>query len=70
MDVADTKRVVGPGIAGLRRIDWVRLYPDGERLRAEAVGVGFRLPVTTAIPVSVAARLIATGTPSVVLHRS
>jgi hypothetical protein len=55
-------------VAGLRRVDWVRLYPDGAHPRAEAVGVGFRLPVTMPIPVSMAARLIAAGTPSVVLH--
>jgi hypothetical protein len=53
---------------GLRRVDYVRLLVGGERIRAELVGVGYRLP--TAIPVSLpyAARLIADGTPSVTRH--
>jgi hypothetical protein len=51
--------------AGLRRVDWVRLLVDDGHLRAEAVGVGFRLPVTRPISLSVAAELIAAGTPHV-----
>lgn len=51
--------------AGLRRVDWVRLLIDHGHLRAEAVGMGFRLPVTLPIPLSVAAELIAAGTPHV-----
>jgi hypothetical protein len=50
---------------GLRRVDWVRLIVDHDRLRAEAVGVGFRVPAACPIPLSVAANLIATGTPHV-----
>jgi hypothetical protein len=50
---------------GLRRIDWVRLLDDGGRFRAEVVGVGFRLPVTCPIPLSLAADLIASGVPHV-----
>jgi hypothetical protein len=50
---------------GLRRIDWVRLLDEGGRFRAEAVGVGFRLPVTCPIPLSLAAELIASGVPHV-----
>ena len=53
------------GQAGLRRGDWVRLVVDDERVRAEAVGVGFRVPVTCPIPLSVAVRLIARGIPLV-----
>ena len=53
------------GQAGLRRVDWVRLLVDRQRVRAEAVGVGFRVPVTCPIPLSVAARLIALGVPRV-----
>ena len=34
-------------------------------VRAEAVGVGYRLPTTRPIPLSVAAALMAQGTPSV-----
>jgi hypothetical protein len=50
---------------GLRRVDWVRLLDDGGRFRAEVVGVGFRLPVTYPIPLSLAADLIASGVPHV-----
>jgi hypothetical protein len=50
---------------GLRRIDWVRLFDNGGTFRAEVVGVGFRLPVTYAIPLSLAADLIASGIPHV-----
>ncbi len=53
------------GQAGLRRVDWVRLLVDHEQVRAEAVGVGFRVPVTCPIPLSVAANLIALGIPLV-----
>lgn len=56
--------------AGLRRVDWVRLQVDQDEqpVRAEAMGAGFRLPVTCAIPLSVAADLIASGTPYVTRH--
>ena len=50
---------------GLRRVDWVRLVVDNGGVRAEAVGVGYRLPTTRSIPLPVAAALIAGGTPSV-----
>ena len=50
---------------GLSRVDWVRLLDDGGCFRAEVVGVGFRLPVTRAIPLSLAAELIASGVPHV-----
>jgi hypothetical protein len=51
--------------SGLRRVDWVRLTlsPEGRPLRAEAVGVAFRLPVTCPISLATAAELVATGTP-------
>ena len=51
--------------SGLRRIDWVRFVVDDRDLRAEAVGVGYRLPSTRPIPLSMAARLVAAGTPHV-----
>jgi hypothetical protein len=54
-----------PGAAGLRRVDWVRFVVDHDAVRAEAVGVGYRLPTTRPIPLSVAAALLAQGTPSV-----
>jgi hypothetical protein len=51
---------------GLRRVDWVRLIlDDDDGVRAEAVGVGYRLPASRPIPLPVAAALIAGGTPSV-----
>jgi hypothetical protein len=50
---------------GLRRVDWVRLVVVHDEIRAEAVGVGYRLPTTCRIPLSVAAALIAAGTPSI-----
>jgi hypothetical protein len=70
----------GPGVGkpaaglaiptGLRRVDWIRLRVgrDDAQLGAEAVGVGFRLPVTCPVPLSVARELIASGTPYVVRH--
>jgi hypothetical protein len=51
--------------AGLRRVDWVRFLVDHDAVRAEAVGVGYRLPTTRPISLSVAAALLAQGTPSV-----
>lgn len=57
----------GTGV-GLRRIDWVRLIVDHDQVRAEATGVGFRLPVTRPIPLAVAASLLASGTPCVTVH--
>lgn len=57
-----------PGLTattGLRRVDWVRLVVEHHTVRAEAVGVGYRLPVTRSIPLSMAAALVAGGIPSV-----
>jgi len=51
--------------AGLRRVDWVRFVVDRDAVRAEAVGVGYRLPAARPISLSVAATLLAQGTPSV-----
>jgi hypothetical protein len=51
--------------AGFRRVDWVRFLVDQDAVRAEAVGVGYRLPVARPIPLSVATALVAQGTPSV-----
>ena len=53
------------GAAGLRRVDWVRFVVDHDDVRAEAVGVGYRLPSHPPIPLSVAAALLAQGTPSI-----
>jgi hypothetical protein len=54
-----------PATAGLRRVEWVRFVVEDRDVRAEAVGVGYRLPVSRPIPLSVAAELLAQGTPSV-----
>ena len=53
------------GRTGLSRVDWVRLIDEGGSYRAEVVGVGFRLPVTRPISLSLAADLIAAGVPHV-----
>ncbi len=53
------------GATGLRRVDWVRFVVDHDAVRAEAVGVGYRLPTTRPIPLSVAAALLEQGTPSI-----
>jgi hypothetical protein len=53
------------GVTGLRRVDWVRFLVDLDAVRAEAVGVGYRLPVARPIPLSLATALVAQGTPSV-----
>ena len=47
---------------GLRRVDWVRIVVDHDSVRAEAVGVGYRLPTSCPIPLPVAAALIGEGT--------
>jgi hypothetical protein len=51
--------------AGLRRVDWVRFVVDHDAVRAEAIGVGYRLPAARPISLTVAAALLAQGTPSV-----
>jgi hypothetical protein len=65
MRASETAGQVGLRRVGLRRVDWVRLLVDEDEVRAEAVGVGFRLPTTCPIPLSLATELIAMGTPSV-----
>jgi hypothetical protein len=54
---------------GMRRIDYVRLVVDDDGTRAEVVGVGFRLPTSSPVPLSYAAKLISEGMPSVAQHR-
>ena len=51
--------------AGFRRVDWVRLWIDRDRVSAEAVGVGYRLPATRPIPLATAVELLAAGIPHV-----
>lgn len=50
---------------GLRRVDWVRVFVENGGMRAEAVGIGFRLPAVCSISLATAAKLIAGGTPHV-----
>ena len=68
---------VGPGsgpvasaaaLVGLRRVDWVRLLVDDDHVGAEAIGVGYRLPVTCPISMAVATQLIESGVPHVTRH--
>ena len=60
--------VSAAALVGLRRVDWVRLLVDDDHVGAEAVGVGFRLPTTCPISMSVAAKLIESGIPHVTRH--
>jgi hypothetical protein len=53
---------------GLRRVDWIRLVCERDVVKAEAFGVGFRLPVTRPITLGTAAQLIASGIPYVRRH--
>jgi hypothetical protein len=55
-------------LIGLRRVDWVRLVVADDYVGAEAVGVGYRLPTSCPIRMSVAAQLIASGVPHVTRH--
>jgi hypothetical protein len=63
-----TTSATAAALVGLRRVDWIRLLVDEDHVGAEAVGVGFRLPATCPIPMSVATRLIASGVPHVTRH--
>jgi len=53
---------------GMRRVSWVQILVDegGEYSRAEAHGIGHRLPRTVPIPLSAAAALAAQGVPLLV----
>jgi hypothetical protein len=50
---------------GMSRVDFVRLVVGDAGVRAELVGVGFRLPTSREVPLVYATRLIREGTPSV-----
>jgi hypothetical protein len=47
----------------LRRVEWVRVTVDGRSVRAEAVGVGYRLPASCRISMAMAADLAGQGVP-------
>ncbi|HEX3946535.1 MAG TPA: hypothetical protein VHW47_02470 [Acidimicrobiales bacterium] len=47
----------------MRRVEWVRVVIEGSSIRAEAVGVGHRLPATCPISMETAATLVRQGTP-------
>jgi hypothetical protein len=58
-----------PGVAGLRRVSWVRIDLTGDVPRAEVAGVGQHRPVTRTVPLNVAADLTAAGVPTYVRRR-
>lgn len=63
-----TRRTPGGGgsVPYLRRVEWVRLdVESGRPVRAAAVGVAHRLPVTVPISLHRAAELAARGVPVV-----
>ena len=65
-DGAPGGRTAGQGVPGLRRVEWIRLeLAAGRPVRAEAVGVAHRLPVTVPISLHWAAELAADGVPVV-----
>lgn len=49
----------------MEQVRWVRIRTDGASTRYEVVGIGHRRPVVRAIPVRMAAALIAAGVPVV-----
>jgi hypothetical protein len=51
------------GPAPLRRVEWVRVTVEGRSVRAEAIGVGHRLPTSCRIPMAMAADLARQGVP-------
>jgi hypothetical protein len=53
-------------LTGLRRVSWIRVRRGVGGLRAEAVGMGHRLPAVVPISVGTATRLAAGGVPVVV----
>jgi hypothetical protein len=53
---------------GFRRIDFVRLTVDHDGVRAQAAGIGHRLPREVPISLRSATRLIESGVPVVVHH--
>lgn len=53
---------------GFRRVDFIRLVVGDDVVRAEAVGVAHRLPVSRPIPIHVASACMRAGTRHVVVH--
>src|SRR5580692_6599279 len=49
--------------APLRRVEWVRVTVEGRSVRAEAIGVGYRLPPSCRISMAMAADLARQGVP-------
>jgi hypothetical protein len=49
--------------APLRRVEWVRVTVEGRSVRAEAIGVGYRLPTSCRISMAMAADLARQGVP-------
>jgi hypothetical protein len=57
--------LAGP-VPGLRRVDWLRVVVAAGGCRAQAVGVGHRLPAAVPVPLRMAADLARVGIPVVV----
>jgi hypothetical protein len=53
-----------------RRLNWVRVIVDDDGIRAEAVGIRYRLPAVVPISLRLAAELARDGTPLTVVRRS
>jgi hypothetical protein len=68
MSSSAVRTSTGATLVGLRRIDWVRLVVSDDHVGAEVVGVGYRLPRSCPIPMSLAATLIASGVPHTTRH--
>ena len=68
MPAAVVRTSTGATLVGLRRIDWVRLVVSDDHVGAEVVGVGYPLPRSCPIPMSLAATLIASGVPHTTRH--
>jgi hypothetical protein len=53
---------------GFRRVDFIRLIVSDDEVRAEAVGVAHRLPVSRPIPIHVASACMRAGTRHVMVR--
>jgi hypothetical protein len=53
-----------------RRLNWVRVIVEPDGVRAEAVGIRYRLPAVVPISLRLAAELAREGTPLVVLRQA
>jgi hypothetical protein len=63
LDLAKRTSRTAAGPAPLRRVEWVRVTVEGRSVRAEAIGVGYRLPTSCRISMAMAADLARQGVP-------